>query len=430
VVRLKEGDRLVLTPHHIGKRGEAEAEHEGWRVRVRNGIAGEAARVRITHVSRGGPVAVAAYEGPAGAPHPARRTPPCRIHDSCGGCGLQHVDEHAALQLKVAQARRLLPAGAAWSEPLPSPRALGYRVKTFLLPQRRGRALLLGARPPRGAELVDTSGCNVLRPELEALAARTRAALEGRVELEGRLRSAMLRCNRAGETQLTLVHAGEPGALAEVARGIGATAAFLQRHDAPGNVVCSDRAEETCVLGDGPIAETYGGLAMGIPPTAFLQGNPDVAERLYRAAAAELSGGRIGELFCGAGAAGLLALGEHPRTTLLGVDRSPRAIAAARANAARNGLGDRCRFEAVAAEDVGRAAWDVVLVNPPRAGCHERVLDAIAASGARKLVYLSCNPVSLARDAARLGWPLVSVLPADMLPQTPHLELLAVLRRP
>jgi tRNA/tmRNA/rRNA uracil-C5-methylase (TrmA/RlmC/RlmD family) len=428
VVPLKEGDALVLTPHRIGRRGEAEAAYEGWRVRIPNAICGEAARVRITHVSRGGPVAVAEYEGPAGARHPARREPPCPIHDPCGGCGLQHVEPPAALQMKVAQARRLLPAAAAWSAPLESPRSLGYRAKTFLLPQSRGRTLLLGARPPRGAELVDTAGCAVLRPELEALAARTRAVLESRGELSPKIRSVMLRCNRRGMTQLTLVHSGDPGPLAALACEIGANAAFLQRHDAPGNLICSE-AEETQVAGDGPIEERFSGLAVAIPPTAFFQGNPEVAEELYRAAAVELSGPRIGELYCGAGAAGLLALVRHPDATLVGVDRSPRAIAAARAGAAGNGLAARCRFDAVAAEDA-RPAWDTVLVNPPRAGCHARVVEAIAASEARCLVYLSCNPVTLARDAERLGWPLLSVCPADMFPQTPHLELLAVFRRP
>jgi 23S rRNA (uracil1939-C5)-methyltransferase len=398
-------------------------------VRIPNAICGEAARVRITHVSRGGPVAVAAYEGPAQAPHPARRRPPCPIHDACGGCGLQHIQESAALEMKVAQAKALLTREAPWLAPLASPRAFGYRAKTFLLPQRHGPALRLGARPPRGEEMVDTTACGVLRPELEALAERTRAVLRDRTELEGKLRSAMLRCNRRGETQLTLVHAGAPGPLPDLARQMGADAAFVQRHDAPGNVICSDRAKEQPVAGDGPIVETFGTVTIEIPPTAFFQANPEVAEALYRAAAAELQGPRIGELYCGAGAAGLLALTLQAGTTLLGLDRSPRAIASARANAARNGLSGRCRFEAAAAEDA-RPAWDTVLVNPPRAGCHERVLAAIVASEARQVVYLSCNPVTLARDTERLGWPLLFVRPADMLPQTPHLELLAVLRRP
>ncbi|MHC4549145.1 MAG: class I SAM-dependent RNA methyltransferase [Planctomycetota bacterium] len=424
---VREGETMVLTPTRIGRRGEAEAEHAGWRVRIPHAIPGEKARVRITHVSQGGPVAVARYEGPAAAPHPARRDPPCPIHLECGGCGLQHLQEATSLALKVAQARERL-AGGRWQPALASPCAFGYRAKTFLLPQRSAAALVLGARPPRGEKLVDTSGCAVLRPELEALAARARASLAERPELASHLRTVMLRCNRRGETQITLVHRGEAGDLAAVARGVGADAAFLQRHDVPGNLVCSDE-EEVQVVGQGPIVETFGGaVSVRVPPTAFSQGNPDVADELYGQAAAELEGPRIGELYCGAGAAGLLALAHHPGATLHGVDRSPRAIAAARANARSNGLAKRSRFEVAAAEEVA-PDWDVVHVNPPRAGCDARVLDAINGGPARKLVYLSCHPATLARDADRLGWPLATVRPADMFPQTPHLELLAVFTR-
>jgi len=424
---MRVGERLLLVPDRIGRRGEAEAEHEGRRVRVAGGIPGEAVRVEVTHVSRGGPVAEARVLAVEGAPDPARRAPPCPIHATCGGCGLQHVEVARALALKVAQARRLLPEAEEWRPALQSPRAFGYRAKTFLLPQRRGRRLLLGARPPRGDRLVDTSGCNVLRPELEALAGRVRAALSGHPDLADTLRSVLLRCSRAGRTQATLVHRGAPGALADAARGLGADAAFLQRHDAPGNVICSD-AEERPVAGDGPVTERFGPLDVAIPPTAFWQGNPDVAEPLYDAAAGALEGEELGELYCGAGTAGLLAVARRPGARLHGVDRSPRAIAAAAANARRNGLADRCRFEAAPAEKVA-VRWEAVLVNPPRAGCHAAVLDAVARSPARRLVYLSCNPATLARDARRLGWAVRWVLPADMLPQTPHLELLAVLER-
>ena len=422
----KEGDLIQITPTRFGRRGEAEGEYKGWRVRVRNGIPGEDARVRILHVSRGGPVATGRFHD-AAAPHSARRDPPCPIHDPCGGCGLQHVDETFAFETKVGQARALLQDAQEWRPGVISPRRFGYRAKTFMLPQRRGSRLLLGARPPRGEALVDTSGCAVLRPELESLAARTREALADRPELAQSLRSVLLRCNRAGQTQLTLVHAGATLDLAGVARSSGADAAFLQRHDEPGNVICSD-AEETAVLGE-PITESFDGLRVTVPPTAFCQGNPAVAESLYRLAAEELAGPRIGELYCGAGAAGLLALRKHEDAELHGVDRSPRAIATARFNAAANDLAARCRFETAAAESVA-AEWDSVLVNPPRAGCHEQVLAAIQKSGAARLVYISCSPATLARDAERLGWPLASVTPADMFPQTPHLEMLAVFTRP
>jgi len=166
-----------------------------------------------------------------------------------------------------------------------------------------------------------------------------------------------------------------------------------------------------------------------VPPTAFMQGNLEVAEQLYERAAKELSGARIVELYCGSGAAGLIALREHEGATLVGLDKAPRAIAAAETNARRNGLAERCRFVTADAKEAGLDG-DVVLVNPPRAGCAGLVVDAIAKSPAKTLVYLSCNPATLALDIERLGWDVVSLTPADMFPQTPHLEVLAVLKRP
>ncbi|MDH3592319.1 MAG: methyltransferase domain-containing protein, partial [Planctomycetota bacterium] len=313
-----------------------------------------------------------------------------------------------------------------WREPIESPDPFGYRAKTFLIPQRRAALLVLGARPPRGQRLVDTSGCAVLRPELEELARHIRQRLAGETALAGPLRSILLRCNRAGRTQVTLVHRGERPGLRRFR--FKTDALFAQRHDAEGNRIHSDEPERL-LHGDGPIREQFGPVAVALAPTAFMQGNPAVAEALYHRAAAALDGPCIAELFCGGGAAGLWALHERPNATLVGVDRSPRSIALARDNAERNGLAERCTFECGRAEDAG-GQWDSVLVNPPRAGVHERVLQAIAASRARTLVYLSCNPKTLARDRAALGWDVVDLVPADMFPQTPHLEILAVLARP
>ena len=421
------GDQLELTPTRIGRRGEAESDHRGWRVRIPGGIPGEAARVTLVHISRGGPVAVARYDGPAGEPHPARRTPPCAIHDTCGGCGMQQIAEDAALRFKVEQAELLL---GTLEPPIESPSLFRYRSKAFLLPQVRDARLMLGARPPRGNRLVDTSGCGVLRPELEALAARARAVLWRRVDESHHLRALLLRCNREAQVQLTVVHRGQAGWLEEAAAAIGADAAFLQRHDSPGNRVHSDE-KEICVTGKGPLVERFGDIEVMLPPTAFMQGNVDVAEQLYRRAAEELSGERIVELYCGSGAAGLMALRLHPGATLEAVDKAPRAIAAAEGNARRNDLALRCRFHAAAAEDLAPGlSGDVMLVNPPRTGCHETVIDAIEKSGVEKLVYLSCNPKTLARDVSSLGWEISSAVPADMFPQTPHIEILAVLKRP
>jgi 23S rRNA (uracil1939-C5)-methyltransferase len=421
-----EGDSLELSPTRLGKRGEAEAEYEGWRVRIPGAIPGEPARVTLLHVSKGGPVARARFDGPAGEPDAARREPPCPIHDECAGCGLQQVTAARALELKVRQAEELL--GVALDAPIESPGEFHYRARTFLLPQARKDRLVMGARPRRGPRLVDTTGCAVLRPELEALAARVRAVFLRRTDESYHLRAALLRCNRAGETQLTLVHRRQAEWLEEAARAAGATAAFVQRHDEPGNAIHSDE-HEVMVAGEYPISERYGAIDAMVPPTAFMQGNPDVAEILYeRVAAAVATGGTIAEIYCGGAVAGLTALKSNPDARLVGLDRAPRAITAAHKNARRNGLHERCRFQ-VADATAADGDWDVAIANPPRAGCDPAVLDAVTASRAQRLVYLSCNPATLARDIAHLGWRVTSVVPADMFPQTPHLELLAILDR-
>ncbi|MHC4940585.1 MAG: class I SAM-dependent RNA methyltransferase [Planctomycetota bacterium] len=391
---VRVGDELLVTPDGIGRRGEATVEHDGIRLRIRGAIPGEPARVRIRHVSKGGPVAEADFVE-AIEPHPLRREVRCPIHDDCGGCGLQHVDGFA---LKTEQAKKILPG--PWGKPIPSPRPFHYRAKTFLLSDGKR----FGVRPPRGPELIDTTGCAVLRPEIEEALTIVRTQLDAAL-----VRTVMVRSNRAGEVQVTLVHRGEAPRV-----DLPFDHFFTQRHDAPGNRICSDEPE----VGGDPIREQYGPLSASIPPTAFCQANPDVAEALYLAAATELTGETIAEFYCGAGVAGLLAA---DRAHLTGIDKSPRAIELARANAA----GRNAEFHAVAAEDFPAADWDSVLVNPPRTGCHEAVLEA--ARSAKRLVYLSCNPVTLARDIQRLGWNCVSLRAADMLPQTPHLEVLAVL---
>ena len=418
-----KGDKIELTPTRWGKRGGAQADHAGWRVRIAGAIPGEPARATVLHVSKGGPVATARFDAPAGDPHPARIGPACPIHEPCGGCGLQHVETQAAFAQKIAQAAEQL--GVEPSGSIDSPRSFRYRAKTFMIPQAVGPRLVLGARPPRGEELVDTSGCEVLREELEALAARVRAVLYRRTDEASHLRSAILRCNRQGQTQLTLVHRGEADWLAEAAIAAGADATFLQRHDQPGNLIHSDE-RELLIAGE-PLVERFGPIEAVLPPTSFMQGNPDVAEALYDRAADALQGRKIVDLYCGGGAIGLLALSKGAGR-LFGLDLSAGAITVAKENARRNGLAGRCHFLVADAREADLRG-DAILLNPPRAGCDPAVLDAVARSDAKTLVYLSCNPETLARDLARLAWTTESITPADMFPQTPHLELLAVATR-
>jgi 23S rRNA (uracil1939-C5)-methyltransferase len=186
------------------------------------------------------------------------------------------------------------------------------------------------------------------------------------------------------------------------------------------------------------LEEEIGGLSLHISPEAFFQTNTEMAEQLYGLAIenAQLGGfERVYDLYCGIGTIGLLIA---PRVAeLWGLEIVPEAIVDAVANAQRNEI-DNARFfagdvrlamrELVA--EAGRP--DLVVVDPPRAGLSAKIVRRIIEAGPRRIVYVSCNPTTLAPNAAQLveaGYELKRVSPVDMFPQTPHIECVAVLDR-
>ncbi len=447
---LRRGDVLEVTPDRWGDRGESLVNVRGWELRVEGGIPSEKARVRVTHLSTGAQVAVGEV---ISLPHPSpeRRTPPCPLHGRCTGCGLQHVMEGAALRRKAqgvvtafAEKGLGLPVGIP---SLASPRSFGYRTKEILLPWGQNRRLILGARPSRAEFLIETKDCAVLHPAVERGAARCRGILAqafamGRLPLAGTdiglgLRAVVLRGNRRGEVVATLVHRGDaPGSglpeVADILCGGTIIGVYLQRHDAVGNAVTGPGIP-VLRAGKGPLREKLLGMLFEVPPASFFQVNPEVAEGLYGAMVERAQvprGGRVLELFCGAGVAGI-AVANAAGASLLGVDLSPHAIACAEGNARANGL-YRARFQAGRVEDVlpsllAEGEVDVAIVNPPRAGVPESALRALAASHPKRVLYMSCFPETLARDSlllAELGYRVESFQAADLLPQTPHVEVL------
>jgi 23S rRNA (uracil1939-C5)-methyltransferase len=180
-------------------------------------------------------------------------------------------------------------------------------------------------------------------------------------------------------------------------------------------------------------------LRLRISPQAFLQTNTEMAERLYGLAIEYASLGgfeRVYDLYCGIGTIALLLA---PRVAeVWGIELVEEAIADAIAGARLNEI-DNVRFFAgdvrlVMRDLVARAGRpDVVVVDPPRAGLSQKVVRRIIEAGPRRVVYVSCNPTTLAPNAAQLveaGYRLTRVRPVDMFPQTPHIECVALLERP
>jgi 23S rRNA (uracil1939-C5)-methyltransferase len=195
----------------------------------------------------------------------------------------------------------------------------------------------------------------------------------------------------------------------------------------------------TLLWGDDAIEEELCGLRFRVRPNAFLQTNTAMAERLYGLAVeyAGLTGGEtVYDLYCGIGTIGLVL--ARDALTVWGIDVSEESIACALENADLNGVGNAAFFAGNVGQNVAELHErsgdpDVVVVDPPRAGLAGKALKRLGEIGAPKIVYVSCNPTTLAGDAKRLagdyGYRLVRARPVDMFPHTPHVECVALLVR-
>jgi 23S rRNA (uracil1939-C5)-methyltransferase len=194
--------------------------------------------------------------------------------------------------------------------------------------------------------------------------------------------------------------------------------------------------EPDVILDGDPVLIEDAGVRLRLSPRAFFQANTAMATRLYGAVveAAALHPGEVAlDLYAGVGGIALSLGRAEPRAQVIGVEEVAEATGDAQAGAALNGL-ENVRFTCADAarflDDQTRA--DVVVVDPPRKGIDAAVADALLRLGPRRIVYVSCAPPSLARDLARLvagGYRVTRVQPFDLLPHTPHVEVLAVLDR-
>jgi 23S rRNA (uracil1939-C5)-methyltransferase len=253
----------------------------------------------------------------------------------------------------------------------------------------------------------------------------------------GLLRNLVVReGRRTGELQARLVTSPGDFRALELAAALPADSVLWTR---AAGVAETTRDGETEVLkGREKVDEELSGLRFSISPDAFFQTNTEMAERLY-AHAVELAGltgrERVVDLFCGIGTIALVLALEARE--VWGVEMVETAVADAIENAKANGIDNASFF----AGDVRTAMRplleesgkpDVVVVDPPRAGLSQKVVRRVLEAEAQRIVYVSCNPTTLAPNARQMadaGYRLVTVRPVDMFPQTPHIECVALLER-
>ncbi len=357
-------------------------------------------------------------------PGPGRTDAPCALYDRCGGCTLQHLDYDEQLRWKgrfVSDAlRRIGHVDAKAPTVVPSPRRLGYRNRlTFTLRRLRGGRVVAGfhmlGRPGHIVDVRDE--CLLPEEPIRYAWVRLREAWGPGARFlpaGGRLRIT-LRAAVGGVS--LLVHGGADGWDAAELGSVDELAAVWHR---PEGV-----ADARLVSGS-DVEEAWSGATFPLAGAAFVQVNRAAGEELaHHVVAAAGAAGRAVDAYCGVGVYGR----ELARRgwSVTGIEADGEACRAAR-HEAPAGLHV---LEGVVEERLPEALpADVVLLNPPRTGLHLRVPEILTARPPRVLVYVSCDPATLARDAARLGkaYELVDLRSFDLFPQTAHVETVARFR--
>ncbi len=381
-------------------------------------------------------------------------TPFCPHFPNCVGCTLIGHAYGEQLRIKrerVVEALRRFPSLAALDVPavIGSPRVFGYRNQAKLVVRQARRRLLLGIYRPGSHQVVDIRQCPVHHPLInQVLDALARAAerlgipVYDERDQTGVLRYAIVRVSGwAKQAQVILVtrerilpHAR---ALVQALRKVRGVVSVVQNvNPEPGNVILGPMF--VALTREVALVERVGALKLKTNAGAFLQANIPLARKLYEQAAklvapqAHESGV---DLYCGVG-----ALTFHLATAaklVVGIEESPIATANAKENVRLNGFHNvrfRCGVSADELPHVARQlpSLDFLTLNPPRKGANERTRAAIVAAAAQRIVYISCDPQTLARDLdwfAAQGYPPVRLQPFDLLPQTEHVECVVLLVR-
>jgi 23S rRNA (uracil1939-C5)-methyltransferase len=442
------GSLLTLRVERMGRNGEGVATlPDGRVVFVAGALPGETVTARLTEMrSRFARATTVAVEMPA----PDRVAPPCPVYDACGGCVFQHWDYDAELRYKTQRVRDALERIAGVPNPPVEPVRGSldpylYRAKgSFPWGGQPGR-LTLGLYRRGTHDLVPVTACLIQDPLVnEVIRAAVPAAdalgLEPYDEAyhAGLLRHLVVRMSRAEQRAVALLvsRADDPRfrrwalALMEAVPAVKGVAVNVNPDR--GNRILGPTTR--ALAGDPWLTEEILGARFRVAPDAFFQVHPGQVAVLYRIVLdTVVPAATVWDLYAGVGTLAVLLAREG--CAVRAVEVVPSAVEAGRANAASNGVA--VRFHAGAAEEVvprlverGERP-DVVVADPPRSGLRPPVIEALLAAAPSRIVYVSCEPESLARDVGALmvQYELVRAAPVDLFPRTDHVETVAVLER-
>ena len=430
--------------------GQGVAKIEGCVVFIPNAIVGERVQVRICKAQKtwaSGKIAQILER----SDHRVDRE--CPVAKTCGGCEFWHMDYAEETRLKADRVRQALARLAGETvENLPilsAPTCHGYRNKAqYPVTTRKGRPVA-GFFRAGSHEVIENDRCLILPPEMDMVKDAVIAHMDyyripayDEETHQGLVRHIYVRQGQVSRQLLVclavngrkLPHAKE--LIRRLQKIPGFTTLVLSVNTKKGNVILGD--EEIVLHGDGWIEDTLCGLTFRLSPRSFYQVNHHQAQRLYEAAISQAQitkDDTVLDLYCGVGTITLAMAAAAGR--VIGVEVVPQAVADAKENAKRNGI-ENAEFicgdagsAALALEAKGIHA-DVVVVDPPRKGLNADTIEALHRFAPRRIVYVSCDPATMARDVALLkerGYRLKNAMAADLFPRCAHVESIVCLTR-
>lgn len=427
--------------------GQGVARIDGRAVFVAGALPGERCIIKLLKVSK---TAIWAKLEELLETSPHRIEPDCPVCSKCGGCDFRHVTYEEELRIKKQRVddvmRRIGGIDLTSEEIIPSPRQERYRNKAILNVGNRDGKAVSGFYRPRSHDIVPIESCLLQTTDADAAAAALRRWMDeysvpayDELTAKGIVRRLFVRSVKHGSCICIVAAANKLphcDKLMDMLRAAcpNVVSIILNVNRSKGNGILSD--EFVTLWGEESIDAELCSLRFKLSPRSFFQINTPQAENLYARAIeyAELTGNELVlDLYCGTGTIGLYAADKCAK--VIGAEIVDAAIENAKENARRNGI-ENAEFICADASDAARhfaeagMAPDVIIVDPPRKGLAPDVIDSIAQMAPQRVVYVSCDPATLARDLklfAEKGYTADKLTAADMFPRTRHCEAVAKL---
>ena len=452
VIPVEKNKEYEMDIDDLGSNGEGVGRIEGFTMFVSGALPGE--RVRIKAVKVGKSYGYGKLLSVIKA-SPDRRKPLCPYYPRCGGCQLQHLSYSAQLEYKQKLVRDALQRiggieGVTVNETIGMKDPWNYRNKVQFPVGTDKNGLAIGFYAPRSHDIIDMDRCYIHHPVNDKIISIVRDYINefniptyNEHTHEGIIRHIASRTGfKSGEIMVVIVTNGEElpykrELVGRLTTNIPQIKSIVQNINSKRtNVILG--SQNKVLWGRGYIYDYIGDLKFKISPLSFFQVNPVQTEVLYKIAVdyAGLTGKEtVIDAYCGIGTISLFMARKAAK--VLGVEIVPQAIEDAKYNAEENGI-QNVEFQCGDAEvlipelfEQGLRA-DVIVVDPPRKGCSEKLLEAIAYAQPDRIVYVSCNPATLARDLSYLcknGYQVQEVQPVDMFAQTSHVECVVLIEK-